>query len=63
MSTDVLAIDDPNVAAALQYIRIHACDPCTVPDILRQVPVKSSLAGASVRGKLGRNTARGDNAC
>jgi LacI family transcriptional regulator len=38
-STDVLAVDDPDVADALRYIREHACDPCTVDDVLRQVPV------------------------
>ena len=38
-STDLLAVDDPNVADALRYIREHACDPCTVEEVLRHVPV------------------------
>jgi LacI family transcriptional regulator len=38
-STDVLAIDEPNVVAAVRFIREHACDPCTVDDVLRHVPV------------------------
>jgi len=38
LSTDVLAVDDPHVADALRYIREHACDPCSVDDVLRHVP-------------------------
>jgi len=38
-STDVLAIDDPNLALVMRYIREHACEPCTVQDALRVVPV------------------------
>ena len=38
-STDIVAIADPELADALRYIRHHACDPCTVSDVLRQVPV------------------------
>jgi LacI family transcriptional regulator len=54
MSTDVLAIDDPNVAAALQYIRLHACDPCSVPDVLREVPVNRRWLERQFVEKLGR---------
>ncbi|HEX8339446.1 MAG TPA: substrate-binding domain-containing protein, partial [Tepidisphaeraceae bacterium] len=39
MSTSVLAVGDPNLADAVRYIRQHACDPCTVHDVLRHVPV------------------------
>jgi LacI family transcriptional regulator len=38
-STDVLAVDDHYLAMAIRYIREHACDPCTVQDVLRKVPV------------------------
>jgi LacI family transcriptional regulator len=38
-STDMLAVDEPDIAAALRFIREHACDPCSVEDVLRQVPV------------------------
>jgi LacI family transcriptional regulator len=34
-STDVVAIDDPDLAAALQFIREHACDGITVDDALK----------------------------
>lgn len=38
-STSILALDDPNLVDAVRYIREHACDPCTVRDVLREVPV------------------------
>lgn len=38
-SSNVLAIDDPNIVDALRFIREHACDPCSVQDVLREVPV------------------------
>lgn len=38
-STDVLAVDDHYLAMAIRYIREHACDPCTVQDVIRKVPV------------------------
>jgi LacI family transcriptional regulator len=37
-STEVLAIDDPDVVAAVRYIREHAHLPLRVSDVLRQVP-------------------------
>ncbi len=36
-STDVLAIPDPDIAAALRLIREHACDGINVADLLREV--------------------------
>jgi LacI family transcriptional regulator len=38
-STDVLAVDDAQLANAVRYIREHACDPCSVSDVLEHVPV------------------------
>ncbi|CAN5368623.1 DNA-binding transcriptional regulator [soil metagenome] len=38
-STNVLAVADRNLSDAVRYIREHACDPCTIGDILRAVPV------------------------
>lgn len=38
-STDVLAVQDAFLADAIRYIRNHACDPCTVRDVLKHVPV------------------------
>jgi LacI family transcriptional regulator len=38
-STDILAIDDPDVAIAIRFIREQACRGIDVSDVLRQVPL------------------------
>lgn len=38
-STDILAVDDPDVAAAVRFIRESACQGIGVADVLRAVPV------------------------
>lgn len=38
-STEVLAIDDPDLALAVRFIREHASDPITVADVLQTVPM------------------------
>ncbi len=38
-SSDVLALDDPDVAGAVRFIREHAHVPIRVEDVLREVPV------------------------
>jgi LacI family transcriptional regulator len=42
-STDVLAIDDRHIAAALKHIREHACDGLDVESLLRAVPLSRSV--------------------
>lgn len=37
-STDVLAIDDPQVKAALRYVLDHACEGINVKDVLKALP-------------------------
>lgn len=54
-STDVLAVDDPNLANALRFIREHACDPCTVSDVLAQVPVNRRWLERRFVQTLGRS--------
>lgn len=54
-STDVLAIPDADVAAAIRYIREHACDGIRVADILRQVPISRSLLERRFRKYIGRS--------
>jgi LacI family transcriptional regulator len=39
LSTDVLAVADPEVAAALRFFRAHACDGIGVRDVLEHVSV------------------------
>jgi LacI family transcriptional regulator len=38
-STDVLAIDDPEIAAAMRFIRDHSCAGINVHDVLAQLPL------------------------
>lgn len=38
-STNLLAVEEPHIAESLRFIREHACDPCSVADVLRHVPV------------------------
>ena len=42
-STDVLAIDDRHIAAALKHIREHACDGLDVEALLRAIPLSRSV--------------------
>ena len=53
-STDTLAIDHPDVAAALQLIRASACDGLTVGDLLRAVPVARRTLEYQFKRRLGR---------
>jgi LacI family transcriptional regulator len=53
-STDILAVDDPDVADALRYIRAHACDPCSVIGVLRNVPVSRRWLERQFVRKIGR---------
>jgi LacI family transcriptional regulator len=54
-STDLFAVDDPDVADAVRFIREHACDPCSVPDVLRHIPVGRRWLERQFKAKLGRN--------
>ena len=51
-STDVLAIDDPDVASAVRYIREHACRGAVVDDILEHVPISRSILERRFRKSL-----------
>lgn len=53
-STDVVAIDDRDVAAALRYIRENACRGLTVNDVVRNSPVSRSTLERALRKYLGR---------
>jgi LacI family transcriptional regulator len=53
-SSDVLAIDDPEVAAAVAWIRRNANRPVSVPDILRAVPTYRQKLERRFRAVLGR---------
>lgn len=53
-STDLLAVDDPHLSAAIQFIREHACDPCSVRDVLKYVPVGRRWLERQFVTRLGR---------
>ena len=55
LSTDVMAIDDEDVAAAIQMIRLQACEGLTVADILAEVPIARSSLERRFRQYLGRS--------
>ena len=53
-STDVVAVDDPLVAAALRYIRENACDGISVDNVVRNVAISRSSLERKLRKYLGR---------
>jgi len=53
-STDVLAIEDPEVSAAMRFIRQHACEGINVADVLEQVPLSRRVLEARFKKLLGR---------
>ena len=53
-STDVLAIDDPHIAAAVRFIREHACDGVNAADVLPLVPWSRRVFEARFRKLLGQ---------
>ncbi len=42
-STEVLAIEDRHIAAAVRFIREHACEGIGVPDLLAAIPLSRSV--------------------
>jgi LacI family transcriptional regulator len=53
-STDILAIDDAEIAAALRFIRQHACDGINVSDVLKQTVLSRRVLESRFRRILGR---------
>jgi LacI family transcriptional regulator len=53
-SSDVLAIDDRNIARAVRYIREHACDGINVEDVLSAVPLSRRLFENRFKKLIGR---------
>jgi LacI family transcriptional regulator len=53
-STDILAITDPDVGAALAFIHARACDPICVADVVASVQVSRSVLDARFKGMIGR---------
>lgn len=53
-SSDILAIADPKIAAALRYIREHACDGLRVSDVLKHCPMARRALESRFKQLLGR---------
>jgi LacI family transcriptional regulator len=53
-STNLLAVDDPLLRRALQFIREHAATPITVDDILKRVPISRRRLEIEFQEKLRR---------
>lgn len=53
-STDTLAIEDPDVAAAVRFIREHALSDINVGDVLHEVPLSRRVLESRFRKFLGR---------
>jgi LacI family transcriptional regulator len=54
-SSDVLAIDNPHIAAAIHHIREHACRGLSVPELLKYVPLSRTVLERQFRKYLGRS--------
>ena len=53
-STDTVAVDHPEAAAALKYIRDHACEGIGVGDVLKAVPAARRTLEYQFKRRLGR---------
>lgn len=53
-STDVLAIDDPDVAAAVRFIREHACDGIRADDVPRRASLSRRVLESRFQKAVGR---------
>jgi LacI family transcriptional regulator len=53
-STDLLAGDDQEAAAAIAFVRAHACQRLKVADVARHVGLSPAVLQARVRKALGR---------
>jgi LacI family transcriptional regulator len=54
-SSDVQAVDDPDVATAIRYIYEHACDGLTVEDVVRFLAVSRSTLQRRFPAMVGRS--------
>jgi LacI family transcriptional regulator len=54
-SSDVVAVDDPELAMALRFIRENACRGIQVGDILKQVPLSRTALEQQMKAAIGRS--------
>lgn len=55
LSTDVLAIDDPDIIEAVRFIREHACEGINVDDVVKHVPLSRRVLERRFRAILDRS--------
>jgi LacI family transcriptional regulator len=53
-ATDIVALDDPEVAAALHFIQNHATEPIVVSDIVEDVMISRRALELRFRSAIGR---------
>lgn len=53
-SSDPIAVSDPQIAAALGFIRQHACEGINIKDVLRAVPMSRTLFAIRFKKLVGR---------
>lgn len=56
-SSDVVAVEDARLGAALRHIREHACEGIGVDEVLRAAPMSRSTLERGLRSVLGRSPA------
>ena len=54
-STDILAIDDPDIVVALRFIREHALEGINVADVVRRVPLSRRVLESRFAKIFGRS--------
>lgn len=54
-STDILAVNDPQIARALRFIREHACEGIAVSDVLNACPMARRVLEMRFKRILGRS--------
>jgi LacI family transcriptional regulator len=54
LSTDTLAVADPQMSAAVRFLRQHACDGINVADVLHQVPMSRRVFETQFKKLFGR---------
>lgn len=54
-SSDVVAVDDPELASALRFIRENACKGIQVNDILKEVPMSRTALERQMKTAIGRS--------
>ncbi len=54
-STDVVAVDDADLAAAVRFIREHACEGISVDDVLQHVQLSRSTLARRFQALMGRS--------